>query len=102
MEKYKGTVLEWNWLHSYGIVKISATPDNNKHMIGNEVFLTQAFKSRETKNKIDNILKSDEKKEKYDVTFLDRSKIWFERGERILFKLTAEGLATEIEKIELD
>ena len=105
MTLYEGEVIDWNWIRSYGIAKITNIVGDNvdakNKMIGKEIFLTQSFKSIDTTEKIKKLTK--EKKEEFDVdTIFKYPKIWFENGEIIQFHVTDRGLAYNIIKLELD
>ena len=104
MTLYEGEVLEWNWIRSYGIAKITGVNGYNADvihpMIGKEIFLT-TFKSDKTEEKLKNL--SQEQKKEYAVDFFKKyPKLWFENGERIRFEITDKGLAYNIIKLELD
>ena len=105
MTLYEGEVVEWNWIRSYGIAKITNIVGDNvdakNKMIGKEIFLTQSFKSDETREKLKKL--SDEQKKVFDVDkIFEYPKLWFENGERIRFEITDKGLAYNIIKLELD
>ena len=72
MTLYEGEVIDWNWIRSYGIAKItnivSENAGVNNPMIGKEIFLTQSFKSEETGEKLKQL--TDKQKEELDVKFL--------------------------------
>ena len=103
MTLYEGEVLEWNWIRSYGIAKITSVIGDNANLfhprIGKEIFLT-TFKSNETDTKLKKL--TDEQKKELGVDFFEYPKLWFENGERIRFKITDKGLAYDIIKVELD
>ena len=103
MTLYEGEVLEWNWIRSYGIAKITGVNADDANlfrpMIGKEIFLT-TFKSDETNEKLKKL--TEEQKKEYGVNFFKYPKLWFENGERIMFKITDKGLAYDIVKVELD
>jgi hypothetical protein len=104
MTLYEGEVLDWNWIRSYGIAKITnivgENAGANNPMIGKEIFLTQSFKSEETGEKLKQL--TDKQKEKLDVKFLTYTRLWFDSGEIIQFRITKKGLAYDIDKLELD
>jgi hypothetical protein len=104
MTLYEGEVLDWNWIRSYGIAKITnivgENAGENNPMIGKEIFLTQSFKSDETGEKLKQM--TDEQKKEFDVEFLLNNRLWFENGEHVRFKITDKGLAYDIIKLELD
>ncbi len=101
MTLYEGEVLDWNWIRSYGIAKITkVVGDNDENpMIDKEIFLSQSFKSAKTDA---NLKKTDLSKQDFDVEFFKYPKLWFEKGEIIRFKITKKGLAYDIDKLELD
>ena len=106
MTLYEGEVLEWNWIRSYGIATITkiigGEPGIKNHMVGKEIFLSQSFKSDKTKQALNNL--TDHQRKEHNVEFISEQypKIWFNIGETIQFSITTQGLATDINKVELD